>query len=934
MYVRFKTALAVAVALGAASSAVSAEAQVPFTDDLHPSPAADGWTNPVGSFDTIATGTNFFGHNWLAPPDGNTYAGGTQYGLLILADAEVLQKNITGLVSGRQYTVSWDMMADRVQGLGISDVWFDVSFCGTERDSIHIPFSEARIWSRQNMAFTANATSCTLRFRARNPLSNNSNWVFLDSVNVRDSCGNGLIETAEGCDDGNVVAGDGCSSTCTVETGFGCVPSLYATGVSDVGEALPQGSVDPHWTWSTSMSGVGAVPAIARRNAAWSVFAPGQWSTPTTNFGNELTTEPDTFWFQTVEFPAAFVGLTIPIVVACDNECEVFVNGVSYGGHNTFTSTATISVPSSAFVAGTNTVTVRLREGTPGTPRGILIYPGGGGILSQCTRRCTTAAECDDGIACTTNACVSSACSFTAAPIGTTCAGGVCNGDTTAPICVACADSSAMGTDSGCMAAAPHCRTSGAAAPVCEACIDSGMSGVDLGCGAATPNCVVGVGGRNSCVACLSAAECNDSNTCTTDSCAAGMCIQTPVTTGTTCAAGVCSAAGTCVTCTDTAAEAGVDSGCTAAAPLCLGSGALATCNACADTGMGGTDLGCTTMSPVCGNVGGAAVCLGCVTATDCADTNACTTEACVANRCEITGIAAGFTGACADMNVCTGPGSTPPNTCVQCVADAQCSGATAFCDVATHVCGPCERDFGGAGDGAACPEATPLCALTGPTAGICGRCATNVDCVGNPNGTVCDTTSGACGDTCIVDSDCAMTEWCPASGVCAPRVPNGMSVPAAGPANGMCTMSIGTRTCISGVCFEADDLCGLPNGEACTGAGVCRSAICAPNGLCGACDGNDDCEGGTCNVATGTCSGNDAGVGNDAGPRSDAGPVDAGGTMTADSGAANTDAGRTTGGIAGGACGCAVNTTKSSSGLFAMLGMLGLVMARRRRAR
>lgn len=31
-------------------------------------------------------------------------------------------------------------------------------------------------------------------------------------------CGNGKIETGEECDDGNVINGDGCSSTCSIET--------------------------------------------------------------------------------------------------------------------------------------------------------------------------------------------------------------------------------------------------------------------------------------------------------------------------------------------------------------------------------------------------------------------------------------------------------------------------------------------------------------------------------------------------------------------------------------------------------------------------------------------------------------------------------------------------------------------------------------------
>jgi cysteine-rich repeat protein len=35
-------------------------------------------------------------------------------------------------------------------------------------------------------------------------------------------CGDGTIEFPETCDDGNIVGGDGCSSTCTVEAGFTC----------------------------------------------------------------------------------------------------------------------------------------------------------------------------------------------------------------------------------------------------------------------------------------------------------------------------------------------------------------------------------------------------------------------------------------------------------------------------------------------------------------------------------------------------------------------------------------------------------------------------------------------------------------------------------------------------------------------------------------
>ena len=35
-------------------------------------------------------------------------------------------------------------------------------------------------------------------------------------------CGDGIIEPGEACDDGDVISGDGCSSTCQVETGYSC----------------------------------------------------------------------------------------------------------------------------------------------------------------------------------------------------------------------------------------------------------------------------------------------------------------------------------------------------------------------------------------------------------------------------------------------------------------------------------------------------------------------------------------------------------------------------------------------------------------------------------------------------------------------------------------------------------------------------------------
>lgn len=160
---------------------------------------------------------------------------------------------------------------------------------------------------------------------------------------------------------------------------------------------------------------------------------------------------------------------------------------------------------------------------------------------------CVTNADCNDGIECSTDTCnVGGTCSNAAAAAGTTCATGICNGTNTASSCVACLDSSPTATDTGCLAAAPHCRVAGTGAPVCEVCADTSVGGQDLGCGAAAPNCAAGAGGVFACIACESDAQCNDGLECSTDRCNNGACTATPLAAGQACTTGACTDAVTC----------------------------------------------------------------------------------------------------------------------------------------------------------------------------------------------------------------------------------------------------------------------------------------------------------------------------------------------------------------------------------------------------
>lgn len=200
---------------------------------------------------------------------------------------------------------------------------------------------------------------------------------------LNEFCGDGFISASEVCDDANNNPNDGCSATCTVESGFNCAPSLFATATDAAGNVLPSGTVDPHWTASATVNGANPQPTFVGRNPAWVLPPRGSWIALDTNTGQNNSNETN-FFTQLVNFPASVIGtLGFEVAFACDNFCQLFVNGNAVGPVvSDFAFMSTITVPPSALVAGDNLFSVRLTD--VGGPNGITIFPGSGRILSQC----------------------------------------------------------------------------------------------------------------------------------------------------------------------------------------------------------------------------------------------------------------------------------------------------------------------------------------------------------------------------------------------------------------------------------------------------------------------------------------------------------------------------------------------------------------------
>lgn len=196
-------------------------------------------------------------------------------------------------------------------------------------------------------------------------------------------------------------------------------------------------------------------------------------------------------------------------------------------------------------------------------------------------------------------------------------------------------------------------------------------------------------------------------------------------------------------------------------------------------------------------------------------------------------------------------------HACVECLSSTECTvPITPVCDGTTHACRAC------AGDGECMgTPTTPACQTSGALTGSCTECSSGNTNLCTSIKPVCLSATGTCG--CSQDSECGAPNWCNSvSLTCVTKLTNGTPIPTVAghtpPLTGVCSGTVGTAICASGVC-DTDNACGYADGSGpcapSTSSPVCRSGICSGAGVCiaaGACAADSDCSSSQwCNAGT-----------------------------------------------------------------------------------
>jgi cysteine-rich repeat protein len=120
------------------------------------------------------------------------------------------------------------------------------------------------------------------------------------STEVAPFCGDGVLLVGEQCDDGNSESGDGCSSSCQIESGYVCTsPTSPIDSTNIVGDWSFEGGVpNAEWTPSSSFGGLSGFPlcgpgngcpAVPTSTGSWVVWIGGLSAGVTSSVAQDIT---------------------------------------------------------------------------------------------------------------------------------------------------------------------------------------------------------------------------------------------------------------------------------------------------------------------------------------------------------------------------------------------------------------------------------------------------------------------------------------------------------------------------------------------------------------------------------------------------------------------------------------------------------------------
>ncbi len=149
-------------------------------------------------------------------------------------------------------------------------------------------------------------------------------------------CGDSLHDLDEGCDDGNLVAGDGCDATCQLEPGWSCIPGpvpwVFENPTRD-GEY--GGEVFPGWEVSrvSRTSGYGPTYYTAERDCLRNFLRSAAWITNAPSGCGSMGSSGSRYYRTTFNVTAAELASgPIEVGIGWDNHLlDIWVNDVALG---------------------------------------------------------------------------------------------------------------------------------------------------------------------------------------------------------------------------------------------------------------------------------------------------------------------------------------------------------------------------------------------------------------------------------------------------------------------------------------------------------------------------------------------------------------------------------------------------------------------------